>query len=211
MSNTKFLPLIFFLLIVQATTVKSQTEAVEIPADQSDFSVYIGLDYFKGETEQKVTVKGDLIGSERTELDQDGVRFKWGAILKNSWRIQGSFKNEEVEYFDNDVYGIGMDVIKGFPVTSHFSPFIQTGVGYDWTELGAVESLIASRNSMKAFTLKLGAGVLYEFADTVEVMAGIDWQYRSWDRVNLSDSISSIKIETEDTAETLYVGLNLLF
>ena len=114
-------------------------------------------------------------------------------------------------FFDNNIYGIGIDVIKAFEVTEQFYPFVQVGVSSDWTELEVIPGAISTEDSLSAIAFKAGAGAIYQLADNVEILGGIDFQYRSWQDVEVYDYFTRINLEQEDTADILYLGLNVSF
>lgn len=189
--------------------IESQTAPEAPQTKKSRF--YVGVDLFQGDSEFELTSTGDLVGKLEKEFDQDGLRVKLGAELEDNWRVQGYFKREDTDAFDNDIYGIGVDVIKSFQVTNRFYPFIQAGVSFDWVELEKSPYAYYTEDSLNATALKLGIGARFDVTDSVELMAGYDWQYRKWQDIEVYQYPFIYTIEQEDTSKTLYLGFNVNF
>jgi len=175
-------------------------------AEKSDF--YIGIDYFTGSTNMDLAVKGDNTYTGDADFDTDGFRLKFGVESEDDWRVQGYIKSEDMQDTDDNNYGIGVDIIKGFAVTPKFSPFIQAGVGIDWTSLGYDASVIYDSETIQALHLKLGLGAMYKITDTVEILGGFDWQFRSWQDIEVIDGSDNYTMEFEDIGTNFYIGLN---
>jgi len=194
------------------STAESQAVTPVETTEQQNTRLYVGLDVFKGETNYDITIEGD---SGDIDLDQDGFRLKFGAELENNWRLQGYFKSEDVELFDENVYGIGIDLVKAFQATEKFYPFIQAGVGLDWSELKDEQGVVYSDDELSALALKFGVGATYKITNSIEVLGGIDWQYRTWDDIDVVEFyypfVYEYTVETEDTSQTMYLGLNVFF
>mgnify|MGYP002150045980 CR=1 FL=1 len=173
---------------------------------------YIGLDLFQGETAAEMDISGSFTGSAEKDFDQDGFRLKLGKTDQNNTRYQVYFKSEDTdEFFDENVYGLGMDVMKAFPLSNNdLQAFILGGVSLDWTELED-DGVDYSEDSLNAFAFKLGLGALYRLNDTIEVVAGYDWQYRSWQEITFVGAGGSVDVKQEDTSKTFYAGLNFYF
>ena len=203
----------FLTVSLMATPAFADTEAQKEPVanQQKRTTLYVGVDVLRGDSDFDVTVSGDLVGKTTVNSDLDGFRLKFGAKLQNNWRLQGFFKSEDSDFFDNNIYGIGIDVIKAFEVTEKFYPFIQAGVSSDWTELDVVPGAVFSEDNLSAISLKVGAGAIYQLADNVEILGGIDFQYRQWQDIELYDYFTRINVEQDDTADVLYLGLNVSF
>ncbi len=228
MNNTSIGLLAFSLLATPAfaesqteTPVEHQTINSEDATNLTDSTrqnstkLYVGLDVFKGESSAEGTIKSSYFGGTVAELDedfdQDGFRVKLGAELENNWRLQGYFKNEDFDLFDESVYGLGFDLIKAFQASDKFHPFIQAGIGYDWTKLPKDSSFEFTEDSLGAVNFKLGLGAAYKITNTIEVLGGLDWQYRTWQDIELVGFYEKLTIDQEDTSKSLYLGLNIFF
>jgi len=195
-------------LMAESNEIENTNEVVTSGAEEKS-GLYLGLDYFTGTTNMETTVTGGRIYARDEDLDVDGFRLKLGTESEDGWRVQGYFKSENIENSDDNIYGIGVDVIKGFAVTPKFSPFIQAGVGYDWTALEDDGSVVYETDYLAALNFKLGVGAMYKITDTLEILGGFDWQYRNWQDIELTNYSSSSTIDFGDTSTNVYVGLNL--
>ena len=228
MNNTS-IGLLAFSLLATPAFADFQTEAPVEPhiissadttnptntSKQRDTKLYVGLDIFKGESSAEGKMRssyyGDTVAELDDDFDQDGFRVKFGAELENNWRLQGYFKNEDFDLFDESVYGLGLDLIKAFQASDKLHPFIQAGIGYDWTKLPKDSSFEFTEDSLGAVNFKLGLGAAYRITNTIEVLGGLDWQYRTWQDIELVGLYDKLTIDQEDTSKSLYLGLNIFF
>jgi opacity protein-like surface antigen len=169
-------------------------------------SVYVGLDALS--SSNTFTVKNDSTGAE-ADIDDDskGFKLKLGVEYESGWRLQGYYLNEtyDTPVFDdtNDVLNeIGIDFIKGFEVTPKFSPFVQFGMGYGWMNVDGYTD-----DSITAVSMKIGAGAMYKVTENIELLAGVDLQYRRWQDI----SIGTTTYEISEKSTKLYAGLNFHF
>lgn len=180
-------------------------EAVE---PQKSSEVFIGVDYFQGESDYNVEFSG--LGSFDEDFDQTGFRIKLGVHDKNNIRFQGYLKVEDLdEQFDEKIYGLGADAMFTFPVQPTFKPYILLGFSSDWTELDDEPGIEYSEDSLNAFALKGGLGVLFRVNQTLELQAGMDFQYRTWQEIKIVGT--GVDIEQDDKSNTLTLGVNLFF
>lgn len=190
--------------IVISALVCASLVATNAMAEDSEF--YVGLDVFS--SNNTFTLENSVTGaSADVDVDSDGFKLKFGATLNEGWRVQGYYQHETYDetLYDatNDVLNeIGVDVIKGFEVTSEFSPFIQAGLGYGWMDVEGY-----SDDTVNEVSLKLGAGVMYKITPTFEAIAGIDFQYRNWSDLQ----IGSTTIEIDEKITKFYIGANIHF
>jgi hypothetical protein len=188
----------------------SNTKAIE--SEQSS-NVYIGFDLFDGESNVKSTVSsGGMSASASEDLDSDGFRLKLGARLKNDLRVQAYFKNESIELFDNDIKGVGADLIKAFSTSSILSPYIQAGLTFDSYEINDSYPIDYTTDEIVALGFKLGVGTFIEVNDKIEIVGGLDWQRRNWDDAYgniVTAGYQVVTVETSDTSTTLFLGLNI--
>lgn len=178
-----------------------------LAADESN--LYVGLDIISSSNTFTVDVAG---GSADFDDDSSAFKLKFGSALSDGWRLQGYFLHETYDetIFDdkNDALNeIGLDLIKGFEVTPEFSPFIQAGIGYGWMD---VEGL--SESSIKEVSVKIGAGVMYKVTPTFELLAGVDFQVRKWQDIELFiPNYGTYTVETSEKSTKLYIGANVHF
>ena len=177
---------------------------VSMNAMAEESGLYVGLDAF---TSSNTFTLEALGASADVDNDSDGFKLKFGSTLNEGWRVQGYFQHEtydETLYDDkNDALNeIGVDVIKGFEVTPEFSPFIQVGLGYGWMDVEGY-----SESTANEVSLKLGAGVMYKITPTFEVIAGIDFQHRTWSELQ----VGTVTIDITEKSTKPYIGANFHF
>lgn len=188
------------------------SEAAVSQSEKSNSSgLYVGAEYFNGESSYDLSFSDPRIVSQSVDLDQDGFKVNFGAKLPNNIRIQGYFKNEKLEGADNRIYGLGAEFLKVFEASSKFFPFIKGGAGYDWTDLETEPGLYLEEETIYGYSLKVGAGAMYQLTDTIELVGGLDLQYRKWQDIDLYYGYRVVTIEQNDTSKKLYVGVNFHF
>lgn len=174
----------------------------------ADTSAYVGLDVLKGSntfTVQAPGISGDF--------DNDSLSFKLklGYAGSNNWRTQVYFLQETYKdpIFDdsNDKsYELGIDLIKAFEVTPEFLPFVQIGMGYGWMSVdGYSDSNIAAVNA------KVGAGVIYKVLPQFELLAGVDYQYKKWQDIDINIGFGTYTLEISEKSFKYYIGANYHF
>jgi len=193
--------------IVIAALLGSSIMSTQVLAKDS---VYIGLDILTSNNEWTVDASNSANGaSASADFDDDSTGFKLKVGIEGSdgWRFQGYYLGEtydETVFDDTNDYlnEIGVDIIKGFEVTSKFSPFIQVGIGYGWMDVEGYTD-----DSINAVSMKVGGGAMYKVTENIELLAGIDLQYRKWEDIE----IGTVTIETEEESVKLYAGINYHF
>ena len=179
--------------------------AASLLTTQASADMYMGLDMLS--SSNTFTLDVNRLGSASADLDSKAFKLKIGSINNNGWRVQGYYLRETYEQtlFDasNDQLNeIGMDIIKGFEVTPEFSPFIQAGIGFGWMDVVGY-----TEDSMKEYSLKVGAGVMYKVIPQVELVAGVDFQHRAWQDIQ----VGSYTLTTTEKSTKLYAGINYHF
>ncbi len=177
-------------------------------ADPDYGKAFLGVDLFKG----KSTVDIDVANfSDETDVDFKGFRARFGKVMENGFRFQAYFSSEmpdNDDFWDNDIYGLGADVIKPFPVHQSIQPFLKAGAMVGWTELDDTPAVDYVDDQFNFLGLKLGFGALFKVNETVELMSGFDWQYRTWQDIKYIGGGQTITQETSDTSTSIYVGVN---
>ncbi len=169
-------------------------------------NMYIGLDYSKNNN----TLSADLTNGyyiNDSANDSSGFKLKIGMISESGWRFQGYYQRETYDktIFDssnNQLSEFGLDIIKSFEVTPEFYPFIQAGLGYGTMDVNGYTS-----SSISSVSFKVGAGVIYKIVPAFEIMAGLDFQARSWQEIKYTNYDAAV---TEKSTK-LYLGANFLF
>jgi len=171
--------------------------------------LYVGLDYFKSSN----TITVDALGqSVEGDNDSGGLRLKFGADLEDNWRVQGYLAREVYDQtlFDDtndELYELGVEVVKAFAVTPEFLPFVQVGIGY-----GVMSVEGYNESSISELSLKAGLGVMYKVTPKVEVLAGFDYQYRKWQDIEMYVSgFGNQTLETSEKSTRFYFGANYHF
>lgn len=172
---------------------------------------YFGADLFKGYN----TFTYDWNTQPDYDLDNDskGLRLKFGADLEDAWKVQGHFTIEDFDRnnfsrygSDGDLYELGVDVIKGFPLDNSITPFLLAGVGMGWMDVDGY-----TENTIRSFALKIGIGLSFLFTPELEAVVGIDFKYRSWQEINGYVGMSYVELETRERIVSPYLGLNYHF
>lgn len=188
-------------MIIAVTLVTSLMTANAM----AENDMYVGLDVITSNNDFTVDVNN--LGSASGKLDSAGFKLKLGANASDGWRVQGYYLREtyDLPLFDstNDALNeIGVDVIKGFEVTPKFSPYIQAGLGFGWMDVVGY-----SEDSIKEYSLKIGGGVMYKVIPELELLAGVDFQYRGWQDIQ----VGSYTLSITEKSTKLYAGVNYHF
>ena len=192
------------LLASLALTALFSTQALA-----EDSNMYVGIDILKNS--HTVTKDSSSSASMSKDIDSNSFKIKLGTVSENGWRVQGYLEllTYDTTLFDNTndtLMEFGLDVIKGFEITPEFTPFIQAGFGFGFMSIEE-----ASEDSISEFSIKIGAGVAYKIVPAFELIAGIDFQYRSWQDVTYIDAWDIATLETSEKNTKLYLGANLHF
>lgn len=179
--------------------------AASLITTQVNADMYVGLDMLSSGNTFSVDVSG--FGSTEVDIDSKAFKLKVGTESNNGWRYQGYYLRETYDQtlFDasNDVLNeVGLDIIKGFEVTPEFSPFIQAGFGFGWMDVVGY-----TEDSIKEYSLKIGAGVMYKVIPQVELIVGVDLQHRAWQDIQAGTLTQS----TTEKSTKLYAGINYHF
>lgn len=183
-----------------------------VSVEEKSSKVFVGVDYFNGESELSVDLSGSLSGSAEMDFDQTGHRLKIGFQERDNFRFQGYFKIEDFDdAFTEKVYGLGADALFIIPTESNFNPYFLLGFSSDFTELED-EGIEYSEDTLNALALKIGVGALVKINKQVEFQVGYDIQYRTWQDIKVIHPVfGTVDIEQEDKSRTFYAGLNFFF
>ncbi|MEJ2501068.1 MAG: hypothetical protein P8Y65_08105 [Campylobacterales bacterium] len=175
--------------------------------------LYVGLDVFGGNNDFDVDVSGSIYGSGSFDDDSKGFKLKFGALLVNDLRLQGYLQSENFDdpIFDNtndQLVEIGIDLIKEFIVSPELSPFIQGGIGYGAMDL---DRYYYTDDAINEINLKVGLGLMFRVTPAVELLAGVDFQWRRWSDITYDDGYDYFNVETKDSSQRYYGGVNFHF
>ena len=168
--------------------------------------LYAGVDLFGSRNHFDY----DYLGyTQKTDIDSSGAKLKFGALLVHDLRLQGyvlteRFDEPPFDYTNDRLTEIGLDLIKEFVISPQVSPFIQGGIGYGSMDL---DRRYYDKDSVDELSLKVGLGILFRVTSYMELLAGLDFQWRNWDNVYYNNA----KLETTDGSQRFYVGINFLF
>jgi opacity protein-like surface antigen len=188
--------------------------ADDIQTEEKKSGIFIGLDYFDGATE--ITREITSVATLKRDLDHSGVRLKFGVQDQNNIRFQAYIKIEDLEVnvpvlsSDGKIFGLGADALFTFPTSSNFRPYALLGMSSDFAELDD-SGVEYSEDTLRAFSLKAGLGGLFKLNNHIELQAGYDVQYRSWQEIEVIDLSGVTSVEQHDVAKTFHVGLNFFF
>ncbi len=196
----------------EVTELQPPTQEDEryVPPVKRSTRWYVGADYAVGKTDidtdydytDNFVPASESSSHSKTE-DTDAIKLKVGYKFEENWRIQGYWKSEDVENIDENIYGVGVDVIKGFELTPKLEPFILVGAGYDTLDFKSGED----SDDTYAYSYSAGVGLMYKLTKEIELVGGVDWQYRDWDNVKLD----AVDLDVDDTSTKFYMGVNYHF
>ena len=195
-----------FSLLTAATLFASAATA-------SDSGLYAGVDLIKSNNDFKVKVSGTGSASDTFSNDAVGFKFKFGAMGDEGLRFQGYFMTEKFDdpLYDADhdrMYEIGVDLIKGFEVSSQVEPFIQGGLGFGWID---VDDSVYDSSVSAEISLRFGAGVAFHASPVAEFLLGVDYQFRTWSDAEITTPTEYYKVELDDHGPRFYIGANYHF
>lgn len=204
----------FVLKLIFLCFVCSSIYAADNTVEERKRSIFLGVDYFDGATE--ITRDISSAGRSKRDFDHSGVRLKFGVQDLNDIRFQAYIKIEELEddipalASSGKIYGFGADALFTFPTSSNFTPYILVGMGSNFAELDDA-GVDYSEDILRAFLLRAGLGGLFKLNKHVELQAGYDFHYRSWEDIEFVDPTGTFNIEQHDVSKTYYIGLNFFF
>ena len=159
---------------------------------------------------------GFLIFRFSTAFDHSGLRLKFGVQDQNNIRFQAYIKIEDLEddipilASEGKIYGLGADALFTIPTSSKFTPYFLLGLSSDFAELDD-PGIDYSEDTLRSFSLKAGLGGLFKLDKHIELQAGYDVHYRSWQEIEIVDSGRTADVEQHDVSKTFHVGLNFFF
>jgi len=178
----------------------------------SSFSYLYG-DFFSGSTDIEATGRGYGVSiSASDSLDRKGFRLGLGSKAANGIGYDVYFEGEDVEDFDNSVIGFGASIRKVFLAPGEIQPFLKLGVGFGSTELEDGDGITFQDESRQGYVnFFAGLGIEKRINQDVELHAGLDFGYRSWDDVEVTDGYATVTVEQDDKPRSLYIGLKKQF
>ncbi|WP_345989214.1 hypothetical protein WCX18_02300 [Sulfurimonas sp. HSL1-2] len=172
--------------------------------------LYFGLNLFGSENKFDFEANGY---HERPSIGSKGFALKFGAVLYDGWRLQGYllgelFDEPLFDYSNDELYELGLDVMKTFETYSALMPFIQAGIGSGSMRLDSY--YYPDDDRINELSLKIGAGLIFRIAPQLELMGGVDFQWRTWQDITYYTP-SYTKLSTDDNSVRYYGGINFLF
>ncbi len=116
------------------------------------------------------------------------------------------YQSTELEYDDfgsstEPFTEIGVDFVRQFDIgVKSVNPLLEFGVGYGW-----MDGNYANADSRAAVSFKVGGGLSYYVVPQVELVAGVNYQYRMWQDIDTSYTT----ISTSDSGVNVFVGVNV--
>lgn len=167
--------------------------------------------------------------SNTTELDKNGsktdsdnnykdFKFVIGKGTGNDWYTQlylSSITYDNKPWFSDDdkATEIGIEFIKQFKVQEKIYPFIKFGVGVATMDTDPAQNF--SDDSIVAVSATIGAGVDFKATENISILAGLDYNYKQWQDVEVSYSgtwwSKTETWKTSDSATRFYIGANYRF
>ena len=173
-------------------------------------TLYIGLDLFGSWNAFDFEAHGD---HERPHIDGSGFKLKFGALLEEGFGLQGyvlgeTFDEPLFDYSNDQLFEMGLELTKAFYASPYVFPFIQGGFGFGSMPLDS--AYYPDDDAIGEYSFKIGAGLLFRIAPQVELLTGIDLQWRTWQDIVYTYP-SRTTLTTEDISQRFYVGANFLF
>lgn len=170
-------------------------------------NLYVGLDLMQSYNDFEIYDSG--YGKFEPDNESRAFKFKIGTFSNSGWRLQGYYLHEEYDesLFDptsDTLDEIGIDVIRAYSAGSGMAPFIQGGVGIGSMDL---DPAYYDEDTVGTFSLKMGVGVLFWISPAIDLLAGVDVQYRGWEDLRYGPEY----VETDETSTRVYLGINVYF
>lgn len=199
------------LLITSALTLTTTTALAESPKPTNELfsknSFYIGLGKISGSGDEEFSFDSS---SESYDMDISATPIKFGIILPNG-RFEISYTEIDAEFkddFPDETFsGFDLDYLFMFSKEQKLSPYILVGLGF-YNYEGLQVSYSGETEDLDGIAFNLGAGLTYSLSKNIEIEAGYNYKYISWDEIDVG-SYDNVEISEDMTG--LYLGINIGF
>ncbi len=203
-----------FIIIISCLFLSQGVQAeLESKSEKSNApKVFLGLEYFQGDSTLESDLSGAISASLEEDFDLSGFKIKMGKEFKEALRFQAYIAIEDAEDgFENQILILGADVIKRFPINSKISPFLLAGAFAGSTELEDSPGIEYVDDQLHMLGLKIGLGGIFHVNQSFEVVLGADFNYRKWQEIKYIGGGSSVTLEQNDQSNVWYAGFNYHF
>ncbi len=171
--------------------------------------VYVGVDYGSVGNTDKRTIDNASSATQDNQYSDLGVKLGFGT--DGDWKMQ--FKLSKISYdkaiFDEtnkELTEFGFDFIKEFEVSKSAYPFIKFGMG-----VGSMDVVGYSEPTIKEASLNGGVGISYKAIDHLYLIAGVDYVYRKWQDIEITDRFPTSTVTMTGSGAKVYGGINYGF
>jgi opacity protein-like surface antigen len=171
-----------------------------------------GSNVFAFDTNKLYVGVGTVSISETTDISTAGASASFSEDVKSTpikiGYIYGSDNRFEftLDNRDNETSGWNMDWQFVYPsTTSKLAPYWTIGFG-SYTADNTAQFLVGN-DDLKAFSINLGVGGLYEINNNLELEAALKYKSMKWQDI----IVGANTIETTSSGAGLYLGLNYKF
>ncbi|WNJ95759.1 outer membrane beta-barrel protein [Vibrio ruber] len=159
--------------------------------------ISVGIDYAVSHNTFKL--EGNNINTE-TDDNSSSVGLNLGILQGQDGKWFFSYQHES---FDEPTYDATSDTLnyfslgyqRNFMLNAPLSPYIKGSLGYGKIDINGYDQSSATINGFR-----IGAGISYSIQPQLFLLAGIDYQYRSWDSLYLGHG------NVIEISETSFIG-----
>ena len=138
----------------------------------------------------------------KTENTNPLMKIKIGYGVREAYAVEFSLDYTKVDANSTDVdrYALNVDLVKAFDVP-YVKPFFRAGMGTGYVS--------TSDNRLTFGSFNLGAGIYIPINEHLDIEAGYDYKYISYERVD--DTSSDTTNEITSHVNVIYGGINVRF
>lgn len=165
--------LVLGALILSSTTFAAQAES----------NLSVGVDYLNSSNEFTFEMGGDEV---KIDDDSDGLRINLGFELSNKKFITLSLQQESYDMgiYDtenNELNSFELGFRKEWAINEYFSPFLRAGANVGMMK---IDDNVYDSDYAYAVGGKVGAGISLYATPNIQIIAGVDAQYRYWSQID---------------------------
>lgn len=179
----------------------------------ADTKWYAGVEL--GSASNTIKAEDSIGRSDDLDNDYKDLKFVVGKGTGDNWYTQLYLSKVTFDdgvchaagfCFDDEMMEIGVEGIKKFEVSNNLLPFVKFGFG-----VGSRDAEGLDESSITSVGLAIGAGLDFKVNESISLLGGIDFGYRKYQDIEVSNLFSSYTVETSETYQKLYIGANYRF